>query len=149
MIRRSMRGCCSVSGDTFALLKLGDMDKRYFTIEEANAIVPDLLEIVPKLQALHAKLSDAFPDVRNAWEKARYGGGSVQGADYLAVALAANQLTNALESKGCVLKGIERGLVDFPAMRDGKEVFLCWKNPETEIRYWHDLDTGFAGRQPL
>lgn len=126
-----------------------DMEKKYFTVEEANALVPELLDIVPRLQQLYTKMTKEFPDVRNAWEKARYGGGSVQGTDYLALALVANQLIKALESKGCVIKGIERGLVDFLSLRDGKEVYLCWKNPETEIRYWHDLDAGFAGRQPL
>lgn len=125
------------------------MDKKYFTVEEANALVPELLDTVPKLQELYAKMTKEFPDVRNAWEKVRYGGGSFQGADYLSLALVANQLIRELESKGCVIKGIERGLVDFLSLRDGKEVYLCWKNPEKEVRYWHDLDAGFAGRQPL
>ncbi len=125
------------------------MDKKFFTVEEANALVPDLLEVVPRLQALHKKLNKDFPDVRNAWEQARNNGGSLQGADYLNVALLANRLTKFLEDRGCVIKGIEMGLIDFPSLREGREVYLCWKNPETEIQFWHDLDTGFAGRQPI
>jgi len=125
------------------------MDKKFFTVEEANALIPDLLEVVPRLQSLHHKLTSGFPDVRKAWEQARNNGGSLEGADYLNIALITNRLIKFLEDRGCVLKGIEMGLVDFPALREGKEVYLCWKNPETEIQFWHDLDSGFAGRQPI
>jgi hypothetical protein len=50
---------------------------------------------------------------------------------------------------GIELKGLEEGLVDFPSDRDGRTVYLCWKQGEDSIQWWHDLDTGFAGRQPL
>lgn len=125
------------------------MSKKYFTLDEANALVPDLLDWVPRLQELYALMNKSFPDVQKARSNSEYGGGSMYGTEYLKVALKANQITKALESKGCVLKGIEMGLVDFPSIRDGKEVYLCWKVPEPEIRYWHDLDAGFAGRQPI
>ena len=111
--------------------------------------MPDLLEVVPRLQALHTKLPPDFPDVRQAWKLSRFSGGSREGADYLNVALIANRLTKFLEDRGCVIKGIENGLIDFPSLREGKEVYLCWKNPEKEIRFWHDLDTGFSDRQPI
>ena len=125
------------------------MSKKIFTVEEANAMVPDLLEWVPRLQELYKLMNKSFPDVQKARSKAEYGGGSPHGTDYLNLALKANQITRELENKGCVIKGIEMGLVDFPSIRDGKEVFLCWKDPEQEIRYWHDLHAGYAGRQPL
>jgi hypothetical protein len=125
------------------------MPKKYFTIEEANALIPELNDWVPRLQELFALMNKGFPDIQKARAKAEYSGGSVHGTNYLKVALKANQITKNLEKKGCVLKGIEMGLVDFPSMRDGKEVYLCWKIPEQEIRFWHDLDTGFAGRQPI
>ena len=125
------------------------MPKKFFTIEEANAVIPDLLDWVPRLQELYALMNKSFPDVEKARSKAEYGGGSPFGTDYLNIALKANQITRSLESKGCVMKGVEMGLVDFPSMRDGREVYLCWKVPEQEIRFWHDLDAGFAGRQPI
>jgi hypothetical protein len=126
-----------------------DMSKKYFTVEEANALIPELNDWVPRLQELYALMNKGFPDIQKARAKAEYSGGSIHGANYLKVALKANQITKNLEKKGCVLKGIEMGLVDFPSIRDGKEVYLCWKIPESEIRFWHDLDTGFAGRQPI
>ncbi|NIP99106.1 MAG: DUF2203 family protein [Nitrospinaceae bacterium] len=123
--------------------------KRYFTVEEANAHVPRLLELVPQIQDIAARLNREFPDVRNAWEKAKFNGGSSQGTAYLAAAQTLTQMVKDLESIGCVVKGVKEGLVDFPALRDGKEVYLCWKVPEKEIRYWHDIQAGFAGRQPI
>jgi hypothetical protein len=125
------------------------MPKKYFTLEEANALIPELNDWVPRLQELYSLMHKGFPDIQKARSKAEYGGGSTHGTDYLKVVLKANQITKGLEKRGCVIKGIEMGLVDFPSIRDGKEVYLCWKIPEQEIRFWHDLDTGFAGRQPI
>jgi len=125
------------------------MGKIYFTVEEANALIPELNDWVPRLQELYTLMHKGFPDIQKARSKAEYGGGSAYGTDYLNVALKANQITKNFEKKGCVLKGIEMGLVDFPSLREGREVYLCWKMPEQEIRFWHDLDTGFAGRQPI
>jgi hypothetical protein len=73
----------------------------------------------------------------------------LQGTGYINCVLQINSLTEGLEAQGCVLKGIEYGLVDFPSLRNGKEVYLCWKNPEERIEYWHDIQSGFAGRQRI
>ena len=122
---------------------------KYFSVEEANAFVPKLLIDIPRIQDLMKRLVNDFPDVRKAREKAQQNGGSLQGADYINCVLMINSLTEELESKGCILKGIEHGLIDFPSLRDGKEVYLCWKNPEPRIEYWHDIQSGFAGRQRI
>ena len=122
---------------------------KYFSVEEANAFIPKLLIDIPRIQDLMKRLVNDFPDVRKAREKAQQNGGSLQGADYINCVLMINSLTEELESKGCILKGIEHGLIDFPSLRDGKEVYLCWKNPETRIEYWHDIQSGFAGRQRI
>ena len=124
------------------------MSKKYFTVEEANALIPELNDWVPRLQELYSLMQKGFPDIQKARSKAEYSGGSVHGGDYLKLALKANQISKSLEKRGCVIKGIEMGLVDFPSIREGKEVYLCWKVPEQKIQFWHDLDTGFAGRQP-
>jgi len=54
-----------------------------------------------------------------------------------------------LESTGVLLKGLDEGLLDFPAKRFDKEIWLCWKEGETEIKFWHEKDTGFIGRKPI
>jgi len=125
------------------------MSAKYFTIEEANRLVPDLLEEIPRLQALFSVLNTKFPDIKKARKQANLNGGSLEGEAYLKVALEVNRVVKELEDKGCILKGVEQGLVDFLALREGKEIYLCWKAPEKEIRFWHDLDAGFAGRQPI
>jgi hypothetical protein len=53
------------------------------------------------------------------------------------------------ERREVLVKDIERGLVDFPALIDGREVFLCWEKDETDIEFWHDLDAGYGGRERL
>jgi|TARA_B110000467_G_scaffold84584_1_gene76376 hypothetical protein len=122
---------------------------KFFSVEEANAYIPQLLIDIPRIQILMKSLTDEYLDVDKARKKVQMNGGSMQGADYLNCVLKINYLTDELESKGCVLKGIEHGLVDFPSLRDGKEVYLCWKNPEQQIEYWHDIQSGFTGRQRI
>ena len=122
---------------------------KFFSVEEANAYIPQLLIDIPRIQILMKSLTDEYLDVDKARKKVQLSGGSMQGADYLNCILKINYLTDELESKGCVLKGIEHGLVDFPSLRDGKEVYLCWKNPEQQIEYWHDIQSGFTGRQRI
>ena len=122
---------------------------KFFSVEEANAYIPQLLIDIPRIQILMKSLTDEYLDVDKARKKVQMNGGSMQGADYLNCVLKINYLTDELESKGCVLKGIEHGLVDFPSLRDGKEVYLCWKNPEQRIEYWHDIQSGFTGRQRI
>ena len=124
-------------------------ENKYFTVKEANALIPQLLVDIPRLQDLMESLTQKYPDVQKAREKAPLNGGSLQGADYINCIFKINSITEQLESKGCILKGIRYGLIDFPSLRDGKEVYLCWKIPEQRIEYWHDIQAGFAGRQRI
>jgi hypothetical protein len=123
--------------------------KKLFTLDEANAFVPQLLDLVPRIQNLSVSLNKDFPDIKNAREKAKWNGGSDQGVDYLNAVLKYNDLMHRIEGMGCEVKGIREGLVDFPSLREGREVYLCWRMPEKEILFWHDLNTGFSGRKPI
>ena len=123
--------------------------KKLFTLDEANAFVPQLLDLVPRIQKLSISLNNDFPDIKNAREKAKWNGGSDQGVDYLNAVLKYNDLMHRIEGMGCEVKGIREGLVDFPSLREGREVYLCWRMPEKEILFWHDLNTGFSGRKPI
>jgi hypothetical protein len=123
--------------------------KKFFTLDEANALVPQLLDWVPEIQKLSGSMNHDFPDIRNAREKARWNGGSAEGVGYLNVVLKYNHLIKEIESIGCEIKGLREGLIDFPSIREGREVYLCWRMPEQEIRFWHNLDAGFSGRQPI
>ena len=107
--------------------------------------------MVRRIQRAHRKLSRFRDEAKKASEAAEQGGGGV--TDGVAYAAALTDLTleiQELESLGVQLKDFERGLVDFPSLREGRVVLLCWQMGEgDELEWWHDVDAGFAGRTPL
>ena len=124
---------------------------KLFTIEEANALLPNVRTIVEKIQQSHRRVAQYRDEAKVAADAAEKGGGGISSG--LAYAEALTALTVAiseLEALGVQLKDFERGLVDFPSLRDGRVVLLCWQMGEgDELEWWHDVDAGFAGRTPL
>lgn len=124
---------------------------KIFTVQEANALLPDVRKIVGKIQRAHRQLSRHREEARKAAEAAERGGGGFP--DGVAYAVVLTELTTQLaelEALGVQLKDFDRGLVDFPSLRDGRVVLLCWQLGEgDELEWWHDVDAGFAGRTPL
>jgi hypothetical protein len=122
----------------------------YFTVANANAALPQVIEKYKKMQnqklevqKLEAKLNSQTSVSFNLVE-------------YAAIKRELNsavtrfyQAVEDLENTGVVLKSLEEGLLDFPSMRFDEEVWLCWKEGETEIKFWHEKDVGFMGRKPL
>ena len=122
----------------------------YFTTNEANEVLPDVIkkfefalakknDITKLEQQLQLSLSttDSFEEYVTLKQKLN----SVITKFYESVEI--------LENTGVVVKSIEQGLLDFPSKRFNEEVWLCWKYGETEIRFWHDKDSGFMGRKPI
>ena len=124
---------------------------KIFTVQEANALLPNVRVILSKIQRAHRRLSRYRDEVKKASEAAEQGGGGIaDGAAYAAVLTELTVQLAELESLGVQLKDFERGLVDFPSLRDGRVVLLCWQMGEgDELEWWHDVDAGFAGRTPL
>lgn len=124
---------------------------KIFTVQEANALLPNVRKIVGKIQRAHRKLSHHREDAKKASEAAeRGGGGFPNGVAYASGLMALTAQLSDLEDLGVQLKDFERGLVDFPSLRDGRVVLLCWQLGEgDELEWWHDVDAGFAGRTPL
>jgi len=124
---------------------------KIFTVQEANALLPDVRIILAKIQRAHRKLSKYRDDAKNASEAAEQGGGGiVEGAAYASILTDLTLQLGELEGLGVQLKDFERGLVDFPSLREGRIVLLCWQMGEgDELEWWHDVDAGFAGRTPL
>jgi hypothetical protein len=124
---------------------------KLFTVEDANALLPTVRGIVRRVQRTYARVSAAQEQARAAAEGATRGGGGMEGGS--AYVLALTELAEAsgeLETLGVQIKDYERGLIDFPTLREGRVVLLCWQMGEgDELEWWHDLETGFAGRQPL
>ena len=124
---------------------------KIFTVQEANALLPKVRTIVQRIQRAHDKVSQFREDAKKAAEAAEQGGGGMtNGVAYAAALTALTIEIQELESLGVQLKDFERGLVDFPSLRDGRVVLLCWQMGEgDELEWWHDVDAGFAGRTPL
>lgn len=124
---------------------------KLFTLEEANSLLPSVRPIVKSIQRSHRRLSSFQNSARRAADAAEYGGGGMRrGSDYARLLVELSLLAGQLESLGVQLKDYRQGLIDFPSMRDGRVVLLCWKADEGEqLEWWHDVEAGFAGRQPL
>ena len=124
---------------------------KIFTLQEANALLPSVRVIVGKIQRAHRGLTAYREEAKKASEAAEQGGGGIaSGVAYAAVLTELTVQIGELESLGVQLKDFERGLIDFPSLRDGRVVLLCWQMGEgDELEWWHDVDAGFAGRTPL
>ena len=124
---------------------------KLFTVEEANALLPVVQETLRKIQDLRKRLARYSGEAKLAAEGAEHGGGGMQTGMHYAILLTDFTTEMAqLESMGVQLKDFDRGLIDFPSMREGRVVLLCWQLGEgDELEWWHDMDAGFAGRTPL
>jgi hypothetical protein len=123
--------------------------KKLFTPAQANRslilvrrIVADIVRAYRRLRELHENYQrlDQQGEIFEAEEVRR---------EYVVLTDQLSDLREELEGVGCELKDFEIGLVDFPAVRDGREVYLCWKLGEDQVTHWHEVNTGYAGRKPL
>lgn len=122
--------------------------ERHYTLDEANAALAAVGELLERLRSARERLSDS--EAREALAEAGpSNGGGAPGKVVSEAFLALRDGLVELREREVVLRDLDRGLVDFPAMREAQEIYLCWEEGEDEIRFWHDLETGFAGRQPL
>jgi hypothetical protein len=122
--------------------------ERHYSLEEASALLPRVGELLATLRRARDQLGDA--DARAALEEAGQGNGG--GAPGRVVSEGFLELREAMlefREREIVLRDLDRGLVDFPSLRGGSEVYLCWEEGEPEIGFWHEPDAGFGGRRPL
>jgi hypothetical protein len=121
---------------------------RHYTVDQANAALDWVLERLERLRSAHVQLSN--DEARAALgEAAPSNGGGAPGRVVSEAFLELQRALGELQAMDVVLRDLDRGLVDFPALREGREVYLCWEAGEVEIEFWHDLDAGYGGRQPL
>ena len=121
---------------------------RHFTREQANALLPQLTALLTQLREARDELTDAEAHEALS-EAAPTNGGGEEGRQVGVAFLEVRRLLETVEQAGIVLRDIDRGLVDFPALLEGREVYLCWELGEDEVGYWHDLEGGYGGREPL
>ena len=121
---------------------------RLYTVAQANAALDFVTERLVRLRAARDQLTDE--EAREALGEATPGnGGGAPGRVVSAGFLELQSTIGELQEMEIVLRDLDRGLVDFPALRDGREVYLCWEEGEPEVGWWHDREAGYGGRQPL
>ena len=118
---------------------------------EANALLPSVRRILRTIQGSRRRLSKYRGAAKLAAEGAEQGGGGMEGGViYAAILTSFTDEIAELDALGVQLKDFDRGLVDFPSLREGRVVLLCWQLGEgDELEWWHDMDAGFGGRTPL
>jgi len=126
----------------------GLVHERHFTRDEANALLPQLKALLTQLREAKDELTDEEAHEALA-EAGPTNGGGQEGRQVGVAFLEVRRLLEALEGSGLVLRDIDRGLIDFPALIDDREVYLCWELGEDDVAYWHDLEAGYGGREPL
>ena len=137
-------------------MESGEAPTRLFTREEADAMLPELRGLLERVAMARRQLLQTTREL-DALERKRDRSNALQlgrslrelrarlGADRDALRTAFEEITN----RGVQVKNIEPALLDFPAWHEGRVVLLCWRDGEPSVAHWHDLDVGFAGRQPL
>jgi hypothetical protein len=130
---------------------------RYFTLAEAREYLPAVGSAMREGIAARKSLQTAEQDHRAMVEKIMFSGGLAVNQESASQTREKRDSSTAklkrmfecFEEIGCVVKDLDLGLVDFPALHRGTEVYLCWRFGEQDIAFWHPIDEGFAGRRPI
>jgi hypothetical protein len=129
---------------------------RYFTLEQANAALDEVRPLAERMVAHRREAAVLLTRRAGLTSTIAGNGGDLDPGEPARVeaqiaeeAKGVAQCVNRIHGLGAQVKDADEGLVDFPALRDGEEVLLCWKVGEDEIAFWHGLEDGFAGRRPV
>lgn len=122
---------------------------KLFTVDEANALIPRLRDLFLEIRNTRKGLGALESRIQPAREKSVAGGGSPFGALFVQLVRNFSRIMGELEEMGVLLKDLDQGLFDFPHRLDDQVVLLCWKHGESEIDWYHDVDTGYAHRKRL
>ena len=120
---------------------------RYFTIKSANEALPDIIEKFNNLKKQKNEITKTEQELQSS--VSNFEEYMIQKQKLNSEMTKFYQLIEGLEATGVSLKGLDQGLLDFPSRRFDEDVWLCWKDGETEIKFWHDMNSGFDGRKPI
>jgi len=123
--------------------------RRFFSIKQANALIPQLREMLDQVRIERERMLAMQPELEKAQSRHIYDWGTPKGPEYIRILEAHQNAIKNIEDLGVLVKDFDIGLCDFPHKKGGRIVFLCWKHDEDKVSWWHDLESGFAGRQPL
>jgi len=123
--------------------------KKHFSLDEARGLLPRLRRV---FKAIHSARDRLIKSERHLAELLEKTGGDLGGervGEMTRAMVAIHKGLEEISSRGIQIKDVDRGLVDFPHIRKGREVFLCWELEDDDIEFWHDLDAGYPGRERL
>ena len=121
---------------------------KHYTRDEARALLPQIRKWLERLNQLHHVLERQGKQLRALMKEGHDVGGQTVN-DQVRTLADVQELLAEFQRRQIVIKDLERGLVDFPAIIGGKEVFLCWEQDEDDVEFWHDLESGYSGRERL
>ena len=127
----------------------GQTFDRLFTLAEANSLLPQLEDCMEAVQRGKAILMRTKKEIARASANASFGGGSPSGPHYIGALEQVGRHLHTVQEMGVLVKDIDIGLCDFPFMKDGRVVYLCWKLGEPDVRWWHEIDSGYSARQAI
>jgi hypothetical protein len=120
-----------------------------FTLDEANDLIPRLSGLMERVQREFLALKKVLDRTRGELPLEQQLESSRQDPVVLQMLTSLNEVITEIEQLGCHFKGVDLGLVDFPAIINGQVAYYCWQHGENEIGFWHGLEEGFSGRHPL
>jgi hypothetical protein len=122
---------------------------RYFTLQEASQTLESIRPLMDELQEIRQAILKNQPEAWPAIEKSAGNGGNRALSNMVQEFEKLDALVHQIQDTGVLIKDINLGLLDFPALKEGREVYLCWQYGEGDIAFWHEVEAGFAGRQPI
>ena len=122
---------------------------QFFSLAEANQALETIRPLMDEVQAIRQKILAHQPEAWPAIEKSAGNGGNRALSDMVQDFEKLDALIHQIQDTGAQIKDINTGLLDFSALKDGREVYLCWQHGEDDIAFWHEVEAGFAGRQPI
>jgi hypothetical protein len=125
------------------------MTEKYFTLQEANETLNQIRPLMDEVQAIRVKILKNQPEAWPAIEKSAGNGGNRALSNMVQDFEKFDALIHRIQDMDVLIKDINLGLLDFPALKDGREVYLCWQYGEGDIAFWHEVEEGYAGRQPI
>ncbi len=121
---------------------------KHYSLDEARALLPQIRKWLEHITSLRLQLAHCEQRLSGRVESGNDLGGEMVNR-WIKTISELKTVLQEFESREILIKDLERGLVDFPALREGREIFLCWEKDDADIEHWHDLDGGYSGREPL
>ncbi len=126
-----------------------DTHPRYFSLEQANQLLEIIKPLVAEMLSIRKAILLLQPQLETVLNKAVHNGGSLVSQEALKAFESLKDILYKIQQYDVFVKDVNRGLIDFPSIRDGEVVFLCWEFGEEKIEFWHELEDGYRGRKPV